>query len=256
MTYMRPGLGELNPFINAADPRNYFSGNPNLKPEYTDSYELSFIQYLPGTSITPSLFYRHTKNEISRTREYIDSNTTLTSFVNYASSKTYGGELIFNSQPVKFWNINGSVSYYKTEVDATNISTALTNEGSTWSGRVSSSLYLPYQFSLQLSYFYSGEILAAQASIDPFHSFDAALKKDFFDGKLTATLRASDIFNTLRFRVNINNDANYREILERKRDTRTINFSLSFKFGEADKNQQRRRRDSNRENKGNDGFGF
>lgn len=253
----RPNMYELNPFINTADPNNYFSGNHNLKPEYTDSYEISVIQFLPlQTSITPSLFYRYTKDLISRTREYIDSNTTLTSIVNYSSSKSYGIELIFSSQPLKFWSINGSVSYFKTDVDATNISSAYTNEGSTWSGRVSSSLFLPLQFSLQLNYFYSGDILAAQATITPFQSFDAALRKDMFDGKLSAAFKVSDIFNTLRFKVNINNDASFREILERKRDTRIFNLSVSYKFGEADKNQQRRRKDSNRENQGNDGFGF
>ncbi len=51
----RPSLGELNPFMNTSDPHNYFSGNPNLKPEYTDSYELGFVQFLPGsTSRNPS----------------------------------------------------------------------------------------------------------------------------------------------------------------------------------------------------------
>jgi len=252
----RPGMWELNPFVNSADPNNYYSGNPNLKPEYTDSYELSFIQYLPGTSLTPSLFYRHTKDLISRTRTYIDSNTTLTTFANYTSSTSYGAELIFNTQPVLFWSVNGSVSYYKTEIDASNISSSYVNEGSTWSGRLSSSLFLPFKFSLQLSYFYSGDILAAQATVEPFSSFDAALKKELFDGRLTATFRVSDVFNTLKFKVNINNDANFREHFERKRDTRIFNFSLSYKFGESDKNQQRRRRDSNRENQGNDGFGF
>lgn len=252
----RPGMWELNPFVNATDPNNYFSGNPDLKPEYTDSYELSLVQYLPGTSLTPTVFYRHTKDLISRTREYIDSNTTLTTFANYNTSKSYGAELIFNSQPVQFWNINGSISYYKTEIDASNISSAYVNEGSTWSGRISSSLFLPYQFSLQLNYFYSGDILAAQATVEPFSSFDASLKKELFNGRLTTTLRVSDIFNTLKFKVNINNDRTYREEFERKRDTRVITFGLSYKFGEADKNQQRRRKDSNRENPGNDGFGF
>jgi outer membrane receptor protein involved in Fe transport len=252
----RPGMWELNPFVSSSDPNNYFSGNPSLRPEYTDSYELSFIQYLPGTSLTSSFFYRHTNDLISRTREYIDSNTTLTTFANYNTSKSYGAELIFNSQPVTFWNINGSVSYYKTEIDASNISSAYVNEGSTWSGRVSSSLFLPYQFSLQLNYFYSGDILAAQATVEPFSSFDASLKKELFGGRLSATLRVSDIFNTLKFRVNINNASNYSELLERKRDTRVFNFGITYKFGEADKNQQRRKRDSNRENQNNDGFGF
>lgn len=252
----RPGMWELNPFVNSSDPNNYFSGNPNLKPEYTDSYELSYNQFLPGTSIIPSLFYRYTKDLISRTRQYIDTNTTLTTFVNYSTSKTYGAELIFNSQPVPFWNINGSVSYSKTEIDASNINAAYVNDGSTWSGRVSSSLFLPYQFSLQLSYFYSGDILAAQATVEPFSSFDAALRKDFLDGKLSATFKVSDIFNTLKFKVNINNDANYSEQLERKRDTRVANLNLTFRFGEADKNPPKRRRDNNRDNQGNDGFGF
>lgn len=252
----RPGMWEINPFVNSSDPNNYYSGNPNLKPEYTDSYELSYIQYLPGTSLTPTLFYRRTKDLISRTRSFIDSNTTLTTFVNYTNSKSYGAELIFNSQPVQFWNINGSVSYFKTEVDASNISSSYVNEGSTWSARVSSSLFLPLQFSLQMSYFYSGDIIAAQATVEPFSSFDASLKKDFFNGRVTTTFRVSDIFNTLKFKVNINNDASFKELLERKRDTRVFNFTLSYKFGEADKNQPRRRRDSNRENQGNDGFGF
>lgn len=252
----RPGMWELNPFVNASDPNNYFSGNPDLKPEYTDSYELSLIQFLPGTSLTPSFFYRHTNELISRTREFIDSNTTLTTFANYNTSKSYGAELIFNSQPVTFWNFNGSLSYYKTKIDASNISLAYVNEGSTWSGRITSSLYLPLQFSLQLNYFYSGNILAAQATVEPFSSFDASLKKEMFGGRLTTTLRVSDIFNTLKFKVNINNDRSYREQFERKRDTRVITFGLTYKFGEADKNQQKRRRDSNRENPVNDGFGF
>jgi outer membrane receptor protein involved in Fe transport len=253
----RPSLGELNPFMNTSDPNNYFSGNANLRPEYTDSYELGFVQYLPGsTTLNPSVFYTQTKDLISRTREYIDSNTTLTSFVNYASSKTYGVELIFNSQPVPFWNINGSVSYFQNDIDATNINSEFVNDGNSWSGRVSSSLFLPAQFSLQLNYFYSGKIIAAQANIDPFQSFDAALRKDFLDGKLSATLKASDIFNTLKFKVNIDNDPRFSETLMRKRDTRTLTLTLNYKFGEADKNQQRRRRDSNRDNQGNDGPGF
>src|SRR4030095_12764810 len=252
----RPGLGELNPFVNSSDPHNYFSGNPNLKPEYTDAYELGFVQYLPGqSSVNPSVFYNYTKNSISRTRQYIDSTTTLTTFVNYASTKTYGAELIFNLQPVPFWNINGSVSYFKTDIDATNISYDFVNEGNSWSGRVSSSLYMPLQFSLQLNYFYSGKILAAQATVEPFQSFDAALRKDFFDGRFSATLKAADIFNTLKFRVNINNDPRFLETLERKRDTRALTLTFNYKFGETDKNQQRRRKDNNRENQ-NDNNGF
>ena len=38
----RPGYRDVNPFINAVDPKNINSGNPNLKPEYSDNFELGF----------------------------------------------------------------------------------------------------------------------------------------------------------------------------------------------------------------------
>ena len=41
----RPRFRDLNPFFSFSDPRNFFSGNPNLTPEYTDSYEINYLRY-------------------------------------------------------------------------------------------------------------------------------------------------------------------------------------------------------------------
>ncbi|HEY3249688.1 MAG TPA: TonB-dependent receptor [Ignavibacteria bacterium] len=251
----RPRQRQLNPFRSLMSANNYSEGNPNLNPEFTDAYELNFIQFFPWATITPGIFYRYTKDEISRTRTLLDSVLTLSTFVNLNKSKSYGGELIVSSQPAKFLNINGTFSYFRTEVDASNLQTGLTNGASTWSARGMSTFVLPADLSLQLSYFYTGKRVTANGTMDPFQSFDAAVKKDLFDKKLSLTLRASDIFKTAKFVVNFD-DIDFREYSERVRDSRGLFFNITYTFGQQDKKQRDKRKKDNNEEENDDDFGF
>ncbi|MCC7157911.1 MAG: TonB-dependent receptor family protein, partial [Ignavibacteria bacterium] len=235
---------------------NYSEGNPNLNPEFTDSYELSFIQFLPWATITPSVFYRYTKDEIARTRTLIDSVSTLSTFVNYNSSRSYGGELIVNLQPVDMMSLNGTFSYFRREVDATNLQSGLSNKGDSWTARAMSTFKLPADLNLQMSYFYSGRRVSAQGIFEPIQMFDAAVKKDFFGKKLSVTFKVSDLFDQAKFRYNFF-DPSFSETSERSRDSRTFFLNLSYNFGQQDKKQDKRKRGNNEnEPEDDDGYGF
>ncbi|MBS1493893.1 MAG: TonB-dependent receptor [Bacteroidetes bacterium] len=249
----RPGTWDLNPFINATDPLNYFSGNPSVKPEYTNSYELSFIKYFSQTTVTPTLFYRDTYDKITRTRTLIDSNRTLTTVDNLDRSKSYGAEFVLNTTLFQFWNINGSVSYFKNEVTSSIPNTAAQNSTYSWSGRATSFMRLPNILDVQISYFYSGKQITTQGSVEPFTSMDVSLKKDFLDNHLSVSFRVQDVFNNLKFKVLLD-DPNFTENFFRKRDTRAAFLTLTYKFGKEDKNQKRRKNDSAPPS--NDGMGF
>jgi outer membrane receptor protein involved in Fe transport len=238
----RPGIWDLNPFVNATDPLNYYSGNPSVKPEYTNSYELSFIKYFSQTTVTPTLFYRDTYDKITRTRVLIDSNRTLTTVDNLDRSKSYGAELVLNTTLFQFWNINGSVSYFKNDVTSSIANTPSQNSTYSWSGRATSFMRLPNIVDLQISYFYSGKMITTQGTVEPFTSMDLSLKKDFLDNKLSVSFRVQDVFNNLKFKVLID-DPNYTENFFRKRDTRAAFLTVTYKFGKEDKNQKRRKTD-------------
>lgn len=249
----RPGLWDINPFVVTTDPLNYFSGNPDVKPEYTNSYELSFIKYFSQTTLTPTVFYRDTYDKITRTRTLIDSNRTLTTMANLDRSKSYGAELVMNTTLFQFWSINGSVSYFKNDVTASIPNVPATRSTYSWSGRATSFMRLPGILDIQLSYFYSGKQITTQGSVEPFTSFDVSLKKDFLDNKASVSLRVQDVFNNLKFKVLLD-DPNFTESLFRKRDTRAAFLTFTYKFGKEDKNQKRRRTDSAPPS--NDGMGF
>ncbi|MEO6694506.1 MAG: outer membrane beta-barrel family protein [Ignavibacteria bacterium] len=252
----RPSLNQLNPFINTSDPLNYFSGNPDLKPEYINSFEFGFAKYFTTTTINPSIFYRESKNQLSRTRTLIDTNVTLTSFTNYGSSKTYGAELIVNTTLFQFWNLNASGSYFNTDVNAENVQQGFTNDGFAWSGRINSSMKIPGVLDIILSYFYSGKLIVAQGELSPFQSFDLSLRKDFLEGQASIGLRVSDVFNNLKFQVLLDGEQ-FKENFFRKRDTRSAFLSFTYKFGQGDKNDDRKRkRDRGPDQNQNDGMGF
>ncbi len=257
----RPRSRQLNPFVTISmmgGTNSLSQGNPDLNPEFTDAFELSYIQYLPFATVTPTFFYRQTKDQISRSRTLIDSITTLSTFVNYNKSKFYGGELIVNTTPVKIWTLNGTFSYYKTEIDASNLGSGLSNSGYSWTARAMSTLVLPADMSLQVSYFYSGKQYNAQGTFEPFSMLDAAFKKDFFNKRVSLTLRVSDILDEAKFKANISG-AGYFETFERKRDARTFYLNISYKFGQQEKNKfdkgKKRNNDENNNN-GDDGMEY
>ncbi len=237
----RPRNRFLNPFTDYADPYNLRSGNPDLKPEYIDSYELSFAQYLPGTVITPSVFYRRTHDMITRTINLIDGSTTLSTFSNDAKGDAYGVELVMTSSPLPWLNFNGNVSYFKNYVKGTGSLEGYVNKNSTWTGRAMANINLPGGFGVQAAFHYQGEMVMPQGTLEPVYSFDAAVKKDFFDKRLTINLRVSDIFDTHKFNANVSG-AGFTQSFSRQRDSRTAYITLTYKFGTKEKQQRNKRR--------------
>ncbi|MBL4655789.1 MAG: TonB-dependent receptor, partial [Bacteroidia bacterium] len=70
----RPGFWNLNPFWSYANPLNLWVGNPDLNPEYTHSFEFGDVKYWDNSTLTASIYYRHTDGVIQRIRT-IDSNS-------------------------------------------------------------------------------------------------------------------------------------------------------------------------------------
>lgn len=238
----RPRQENLNPFIEQDDRYNLSTGNPNLLPEFTNSFELNYINYLNIGTITPSIFFRRTTDQITRVRKLIDSVTTLTTFENLNSSNTYGAEVLISTQPLDFFGLNGNISYYKTDVTGGNLSDGISNSAYSWSTRLSGNVSLPSDFGLQVSYLYTGKRVSAQGVFNPMQTLDAAVKKDFLNKNLTLTLRMGDILNSAKFSFNLN-DPEFTETAQRVRDSRSIFLDLSYKFGTDEKKKTKRSRD-------------
>ena len=67
----RPSYQALNPYINATDPKNISTGNPLLKPEIGNNYELAYIKpFEKGGSLNIVFFYHKSSADIQPFIQY------------------------------------------------------------------------------------------------------------------------------------------------------------------------------------------
>jgi outer membrane receptor protein involved in Fe transport len=234
----RPRTGTLNPFSSSSDPNFRRVGNPYLKPEYTDSYELNFTQFLPWGTATLSPYFRHTTNGIQRYERFDSTGMATLTFENFGKDDSYGAEFITTAR-VDRVTAFANVSVYRSVTDASNVDQGLTNDAIGWTARANATVDLGLGLSLQANGFYRSPFNINGGQMGSHSSFDMALQKKLFDDKARIGLRVSDLFNTSSFNVYRGTSAYYEET-SRHWGGRSAMLTFSYTFGTPDRNAQRR----------------
>ncbi len=236
----RPNPHSLNPFIDKSDPLTWHAGNPDLKPEYINSYEIAYLKDWKNISLTTDIFYKWTDNVVSRYRK-TDTTGTITVFpLNMSKAESYGAEIMANAQPIKPLRIMASFSYYKTSVFGSDGENDLTNSIFSYNAKLNISLMLPKETSFQVNGMFNGPSVMAQATRSEFFTVDAAIRKEFWNRKASISVRMSDIFNTMKFQVKTD-DPTLKALMEFKRETRILYFTFTYKINEGIKQRERQR---------------
>ena len=238
----RPNIWRLNPFYRKWSPRFALVGNPELKPEYSDSYELSFMFYSDIVTITPLLFYRENHGVISGYSYLEDSVVSVTTYKNTTGSKSYGMDFLVSSRALKWLNLNGTLSLYNTKFESDPLLTDYAAEdGFSWKANVRSTFSFSGLFNLELYYSYTGKKINAQGTEIPTSNFDIGISKTFMSDLLTISLRASDIFNTTEWGQEVYT-RDYKQINSSDWSSRQVSLNLSFRFGNTDDYLQKKKK--------------
>lgn len=240
----RPGRWQVNPFPNYDDPKFIRKGNPYLNPEYTDSYELEYNRFIGKFSFTATGYARITHDYIQRHRVVYSDGSAVVTFENLTSSRNYGVELILNGSPFKWWNLTLSTNIYRNEVDATNLESDLSSASLAASGRIFTTFKLPYKTELQLTYFYRAPVDVPQGTMKDMQMATIALSKKVLKDKGVISARLSDPFDVQRFGFEFENESSMQNFT-RKRQSRILTLSFTYRFGELrDRDNVRQRRDN------------
>jgi outer membrane receptor protein involved in Fe transport len=246
----RPNLYFLNPFTDYSDPLNLRQGNPNLNPEYINSFEFNYIKYFESATVTASLFYKQVNDMISRISTVYPNGVSLTTFENLSSAKSYGFEFAFNDKFTKWWSMNGNFSYFRMIINGGDANVALNNDNYSYTAKLISNISLFKFVDMQLSYNYQGPTVLAQGTLDPVQSFDIAFKKNILGDKLSLGFRVSDIFNQQKY-VSVTSGPGFIQDYTRKRISRNAFLTLSYRFGSDGKPSKPTRKKDNNDNNDN-----
>lgn len=223
----RPGFRSLLPFYGFSDSRNFFSGNPNLNPEFTLSYEANYIKYFDNGSFFGSVYYRYRTDVIDRITTVDSTGFTRIFPVNLATENNYGIELTASYRPFKWWNMNGSFNFYRAITEGQYEDLDLFRDTYTWSARMMSKWTVAKKYDIQVSGFYRAPQETTQGRSKGVAAMDFAIARDVLQGKGTLNFRISDVFNSRRWRWEVNTPE-YQ--FESEFQWRARQFMLSFNY--------------------------
>ena len=209
----RPHMWDLNPYMDVREGEQMNFGNPNLDPEYTNAFELSYNLGFDKVNIFTSAYFRQTNNMMTR-YGFVWSAESAARYAwwepynpeydgywastgqNLNRGYNYGLEFIVDYQIFKWWKLNVSVNLYQNHIEGTALLDNQDKSSFQASGKFSSFMTLPGDWTIQLSGQYWAPWLDLQTEMDPGYWVDLAVKKDVFQRRGTVNLRISDVFRT------------------------------------------------------------
>ena len=231
----RPRFWDLNPFFTLTDRRNFFSGNPNLDPEFTDSYELSHLKFWTSGNIGTSVYYRRTTDLVTRILTVVDGadNETLRRPENIGIEDNYGIELVWAYTAIKWLRLDGGLNGYRFAVDGVAADgSPLTVEANAYDIKLNARVSFWKNANLQMRGNFRSPANTVQGSRQSITSINLAASKDFLNNNMTVTLSVRDLLNNRRFRSITDTETLYAEgdFQWRPRTfTTTINYRINAK---------------------------
>lgn len=226
----RPRGYYLEPFITYIDAYNVRSGNPNIEPEYIDSYELGYQKQIHRGFISAEIYHRKTNNKIERVQSVFSDNVILQTVDNVGADYSTGLELMINTNPTKWWMLNIMGNAYHYAIDGNINEQAINMEPSfNWHARFSNIFSVGKTTKLQFDGMYHSPTNTAQGSREGFMFTSLAVRQDLFDNKLNLTLSVRDVFDTAKFGFESSGKGFYTS---RNFDMKSpvVSLSLSYKI--------------------------
>ncbi|SDD60874.1 TonB-dependent receptor domain-containing protein [Niabella drilacis] len=260
----RPGFFQLFPFTDYSDSLNLSRGNPDLKPEFTNSFELSYSNnFNRNNSLILSVYYKHTFGLITRYQSpdvnpINDRPVLVNTFINANSSFVGGFEAVGKNKLTPWWDLTSNVNIYTSKINIDDPAIPTADQIYSWFGKINNDFKLPANFTLQLSGDYNSKtVLApggsssnnsgggrgfmggtvsgnAQGYTMPNYGVDAALKYEFLKGKAASvTLSVNDIFKTRKNDV-YTSSTFFNQHQVRTRDQQFFRLNFAYRFGKFD----------------------
>ena len=233
----RPGIFQLNPFVDRSNPTFVSSGNPALKPELDNTFELTYSNFSKN-AINIGLSYAFSNNSIQNVstlhQELVNDTlktVTYTSFENLGTNKTLGLNVHTNMNITRqfTFSLNGQVNH----VWLSGVLNDQMYHNDGFTGNAFANLRYKFDNGYAIAFnagYFSGNV-TLQGSSSPFIFNQYLFSKEFLKKKLTLVLVANNPYskyNTFRSTINA---ADFYQTSYNQNYYRSFAFRINFKFG-------------------------
>lgn len=232
----RPWGGQLNSFHNISDSTNISFGNPLLKPEFSNAFELNYLKSWENHMLSVSAYYR-TTDDIMQRISYMEDGVMYSTSDNVAQSLSSGVEIVGKNRFFSKFDLTTTLNMYYYKLDAFHFLLpngeyldGAASEDFSWNLRMMGTVALPKAWSLQVTGMYNAKSVIAQGYRAPNYGLDAGIRKQFAQGKWSFSLNGRDLLNSRRFHSEKWGPDFYQDS-SNFRGGRQITGTLTYSFG-------------------------
>ena len=235
----RPNEVDIRIFPKYDDAEIIKVGNPALRPQFTNSFELGYKTTLKKGYFYSALYHRSTEGTITRIATQVPPSTLIyTVFQNAGHSSNTGVEMVLQHDFSKAVSINTNVNVYRNIIDAFTVEnkypvpsmyTATKEHFTSGNIKLNGIFHLPKQTDIQITSIYLAPDIIPQGKIGTRFSVDMGIKKQIQKSKGELFFNASDIFNTLNIKKELNGNG-FKLASTDYYETQVFRLGYSYKF--------------------------
>ncbi|HEY2720162.1 MAG TPA: outer membrane beta-barrel family protein, partial [Chitinophagaceae bacterium] len=239
----RPDFRDLDPFVNTSDSKNITAGNPTLRPEIGNRYELGYnFDFNKLGSIMISTFYRTSNHDIQSYLVYYPglkigdssySNVSVSTRENVGLEKDFGVNLFVNLH--LFTKLDLRTNFFAFKRHTLNAIDPGFNASSV---NFRSNLNASYQFTKTFVAEFFGNFNSARNEVQgrypSFTSYNFAIRKQFWNKKGSIALTAVNPFNKYVRQETLLHGPDFTQTSLRKIPFRSFGLNFTWKFGKLE----------------------
>jgi len=238
----RPGEPELRIFPKYDDPELLKVGNPYLRPQFTETFEVAYERVWETGSVIASLYHRDIDDPFTRvfaidpTNQDYDIVNRI--YQNVGSGTASGLELILTQDVSDIWELSGSINWYDNVIDADVVTLLFPivrpfvverSSDNTWDAKLSSQFDFQNDWQAQVAIVYYAEKNIAQGREAARSSVDLGISRTIMDDRGEITLSFVDVFNDFGIKQFINGDG-FDAVYENYYETQVLSLGFNYQF--------------------------
>jgi outer membrane receptor protein involved in Fe transport len=236
----RPNEVDIRIFPKYDDAEIIKVGNPALRPQFTNSFELGYKTSWNKGYFYSAVYHRFADGTITRISSIAQNSSNLiyAIFQNAGRSYNTGLEVVLSQDVAKWYSFNLNVNGYHNQINAFSVenkypvpNTFVADKQEIISGNIklNNTFHLPKNFDAQLTAIYLAPDIIPQGKIAQRFSLDLGIKKSLQKGKGELFLNATDILNTMIIKKEIQGQG-FKYISTDYYETQVIRISYNYKF--------------------------
>ena len=225
----RPDPSYFNPYVDHEYTPNLRAGNPDLKPQLTQSFDLGYEYDTRGASYGLTGYYRRNKDSVTEVIQYLGNGLSLATRGNLPRNDSAGLEFLATGHllPKLSYSVSGNAFY--TQIDASALGVPGLKSTRGLNAKLKFDYHPTVADSAQITFTRTDKRLTAQGSISAINVVNLGYKRSLTSA-LSAGATVSDLFSGQRFQ-RVTSTPLFMQVYRRSVEGRVVFVGLSYSFG-------------------------